>query len=64
MAKNKNWRAHSNGITAVIPNVCNVVSFGRGRKTQVTNFATKGIVPLEVELGAIIKAEAGGREER
>ena len=64
MAKKENYRAHSNGITAEIPKVCNVMSFGRGRETEVTNSAIRGIVPEEIALGLKIKAEAGGRGER
>lgn len=61
MAKKENWRAHSNGITAEIPNVCNVMSFGKGiEKTVVTSYAPRGIVPEEIALGQVIRA-AGGR---
>ena len=64
MAKKENYRAHSNGITAEIPKVCNVMSFGRGRDTVVTNSSERGIVSEEIALGLKIKAEAGGRGER
>lgn len=64
MAKKENYRVHSNGITAEIPKVCNVMSFGRGRVTEVTNSAERGIVSEEIALGLKIKAEAGGRGER
>ena len=51
MAKKENYRVHSNGITAEIPKVCNVMSFGRGRVTEVTNSAERGIVNWTSTMG-------------
>ena len=59
MAKKENWRAHSNGITAEIPKVCNVMSFGKGTDIEVISYAEKGIVPKEIALGQKIIASGG-----
>ena len=65
--KEEKWRLTCNEhnckkVDEKMPKECNVISFGHNdEKVQVTNSATRGIVPEEVAIGTI-KVETGDNQ--